>query len=109
VAQVEARVEPERHEGGRRVRRALAGHDRHLALAVHAHRVVAGGERIDAVQVVALHPILQFAGCIAGVGADFKHGYHHDFDRNRLGLGGAQGGQGEKGKQNGEESRAHGH
>jgi len=53
------------------------------AIAIHARGMVAGGERIDAVEVVALHPILQFARLVAGVGANFKHGYHDDLDLNR--------------------------
>jgi len=40
--------------------------------------MVAGGERIDAVEVVALNPILQLAGLVAAVRAYFKHGYYDD-------------------------------
>ena len=61
-------------------------------IAIHAHCVVACRQRIDAVQVVALHPILQLAGLVASVGAHFKHGDHHDFDLNGARLGGSGGG-----------------
>jgi hypothetical protein len=71
------------------VRRALTSEHGHLSIAVHPHRVVTGCERIDAVQVIALHPILKFAGLVAGVRANFKHG-HDDYlhgNRMRLGVG----------------------
>jgi hypothetical protein len=48
--------------------------------------MIGGGERVDAVEVVALHPILQLARSIAGVVAYFEHGDNDDLhlDRSRL-------------------------
>ena len=87
MAQVEARVQAQGHDGGSGMRRTLAGEHRHLPQRVHAHRVIGGGERIDAIEMVALYPELQLAGSIAQVGAHLEHGHHHDFDHNRTGPG----------------------
>ena len=82
MAEIEARIETERHDGGCGVCRALAGEDRHLALVVHAGGVIGGGHGINLVEVIALDPVLKFAGMIAGVLADFEHGDDHDLDRD---------------------------
>ena len=87
MAEVEARIESERHDGGRGVRGSLAGEDSHLAVAVHAHRVITRRQRIDAVEMVALHPVLQLAGLVAGVVAHFEHGHNHYLHRDRPGPG----------------------
>jgi len=76
------------------VRGPLAGQHGHLALAVHADCVISGWERVDAVEVVALYPILQLARLVAGVGAYFKHGHHDDLHLNRSRLGGRKRGKG---------------
>jgi hypothetical protein len=57
--------------------------------------VVAGWEGIDLVEMIALHPILEFAGLIAGILADFKHRDDDDLylDWARLGIG--DGGEGD--------------
>jgi hypothetical protein len=71
------------------MRRSLPGEDRHFAVGIHAGGMVAGRKRIDAVEVVALYPILQLAGLVAGVCAYFKHGYYDDLygDGARFGAG----------------------
>jgi len=46
--------------------------------------MIAGGERKDLIEVLALHPELIFAGSVAGVFAAFEHGDDDDFDGNRL-------------------------
>jgi len=53
---------------------------------IHAHGVIAGGQRKDAVEVVAFHPVLQLAGLVAGVVALFEHGDDGNLDGNGCGL-----------------------
>ncbi len=48
------------------------------------------GQRIDTVKMVALYPVLQFAGLIAGVRANLEHGDDHDLHRDGFGLGGGR-------------------
>jgi hypothetical protein len=36
--------------------------------------------------MIALDPVLKFAGLIAGVGAHFKHGDNHNLHHNGLGF-----------------------
>src|ERR1039458_345143 len=86
MTEVEAIVEAYRHDGGRGVRRSLAGEHCHLALVIHAHGVITGWEWIDLVEVVAFHPVLQFTGGIAGVCALLEHSHHNDFYRDRAWL-----------------------
>ncbi len=71
-------------------------------LGVHACGVVAGGERVDAVEMIALDPVLKFAGLVAGVLADFKHGNDDDLDRNGARLGSRNGDSGLDKSQQGE-------
>ena len=108
VAEVEARVETKGHDGRGCMGGALSGEHGHFAAVVHAHGVVAGGQGIDAVEVIALDPILQFAGLIAGVLSDFEHRHYDDFDRNPS-WGSQQGGIGNAQKEQGEEDPFEGH
>ena len=45
--------------------------------------MIAGCEGIDLVEVVAFNPVLEFAGCVAGVSALLEHGDHHNLHGNR--------------------------
>jgi hypothetical protein len=83
MRQIEARVEAERHDRGRGVGCALPGHDCQFAIGVHADIVIRGREGKDLIQMVAFDPVLEFAGLIAGIGSDLKHGYYDNFDRDR--------------------------
>jgi hypothetical protein len=56
--------------------------------------VVGGGEWVDGVEVVALDPILQFAGLVAGVLAYLKHGYYDNLYGDGARFGGGECGQG---------------
>ena len=49
------------------------------------------GKRKDLVEVIAFHPILEFAGAVTRVGAGFEHGHDDDFDWDRWGFGQAGG------------------
>jgi hypothetical protein len=49
--------------------------------------VVGLGKRKDLVEMIAFHPILQFAGAVTGIGAGFEHSDDDDFDRDRRGFG----------------------
>jgi hypothetical protein len=84
MREVEAWVEPERHDGCSSLGGALASEHGHLALAVHADCVIAGRQGIDAVEMIALDPILQLTRLIACVLADFEHGHDDDADRDWL-------------------------
>ena len=81
----------------------------HLAVVVHAGGVIAGGKRIDLVEMIALDPVLEFAGLVAGVLADFEHGDDDDLDRDGARLGGCDGCEGEEPQQAGETSSAEDH
>ena len=109
MAEVEAGIQAEGHDGGCGVRGALAGEDGHLAARVHACSVVAGGQRINLVEMIALDPVLEFAGLIAGVLADFKHGDDDDLDLDGARLGGRDRGEGEESQQAGKTSCAEDH
>ncbi len=82
MAEVEARIESQCHDRRCRVRRSLAGENRHFAFAVHAQGMISGGERVAAVEMVALHPVLQLARSVAGVVAHLKHGDHDYLHRD---------------------------
>ena len=60
----------------------MPGKHGHLALVVHAYGMVAGGQRKNLVQVVAFHPILQLAGCVASIGALLEHRDHDNLHRD---------------------------
>ena len=99
MSQVKAWAQAERHDGGRGVCSTLTRQHRHLALSVHAYGVVTGRERVHEVQVVALDPILQFAGCVARVGAQLEHGDHHHLHWNRMWFGSGDGCDGDQPQQ----------
>ena len=42
--------------------------------------MIAGGERINLIEMIAFDPVLEFAGLIASVLADFEHGDDDDLD-----------------------------
>ena len=65
---------------------ALAPHaseDGEDSVAIHAQVVVGLGKRKDLVEMIAFHPILQFAGAVTRVGAHFEHGHDDYFDGDR--------------------------
>ena len=51
------------------------------AVLVQAKVMIAGRKRNYLVQMLALDPELEFAGCVAGVFATLEHGDDHDLDR----------------------------
>ena len=53
------------------------------SVAIHAHVVISGGHIEHAIEMLALHPQLIFAGSVAGVFAALKHGDDDDLDRDR--------------------------
>jgi hypothetical protein len=59
--------------------------------------------------MIALYPVLQFAGGIAGVSALLEHGYDHNLYRNRAWLRGRPFGKGRQEKQGNENARADRH
>jgi hypothetical protein len=59
--------------------------------------------------VIALDPVLEFAGLIACVLSDFKHGDNDDLDRNRVPPGGGDGSNDKEAHQSGETSCAEHH
>jgi hypothetical protein len=62
------------HDGGGGAGGADSGEDAEDAgLFVEAEVVVAPREREYGVKVLSLNPVLVFAGCVAGVGADLEH------------------------------------
>ena len=81
---IEARIETDGHDGGGGFGGADAGEDAEDAVFVQADVVIAGGERKDLIEVLALDPELIFAWGVAGVFAAFEHGDDDDFDGNRL-------------------------
>ena len=83
-SKIEARIETQRHDRCRRVRRPLSREHGHLAFGIHPHRMISSRQRKYAVQVVALHPVLQFPRLVAGIVALFEHRDHYDFHGNRL-------------------------
>src|SRR5258707_9647423 len=84
--EIEAWVEADGHHGGRGFGGPDAGQDAEDAIFVEADVMVAGRERKDLVEVLALDPQLVFAGCVAGVFAAFEHGDHHDLDSEWFGF-----------------------
>jgi hypothetical protein len=52
--------------------------------------MIAGGQRINLIEMIAFDPILKFAGLIAGVLSDFEHCDDNYLDFNRI-RSGAQG------------------
>jgi hypothetical protein len=64
------------------MRRALASKHSHFSTVIHAHGVIAGLERENAIEVVAFDPELQLAGLIACVLADLEHRDNDDLDRD---------------------------
>ena len=73
MGEVEAGVEAEGHDGGGGAGGADAGEDAEdSGLRVEAEVVIALREWEDGVEVLALDPVLIFAGGVAGVGADAR-------------------------------------
>lgn len=62
--------------------RPLPGHDGQLSIGIHPYIVIRSGQWKDPIQVIPLHPILQLAGLVSSIRADFKHGHHNDLDRD---------------------------
>ena len=58
-------------------------HSREHAVRVHPQIAPAVRKRVHPVESFALHPVLQLARLIAGVGAALEHGDHHDFHFHR--------------------------
>ena len=81
---VEAGVEADGHHGGRGFGRADAGQDAEDSVFVEADRMIAGGERNDLIEVLALNPKLVFARRVASVRTAFEHGDDYYFDGDRL-------------------------
>ena len=85
MCQVEARIEPQGHDGRGSAGVTDTGDDAEDALlAIHSQSSIAGREGKRLVQVLALHPVLKLAGGVAGVGADLKHRHHNRADLDRL-------------------------
>ena len=59
----------------------------HFSGVLHADGVMTSGERIDAIEMIVLHPFGNLAGLIAGVCAYFKQGKDDDLHRDGEGLG----------------------
>ncbi len=89
LAQIEARVESERHDAAGGFGGPHASEHGKHSVAIHPQVVVGLGKRKDLVEMIALHPILQLAGAVTRVGARFEHGHDDDLDRDRQGAGGA--------------------
>ena len=82
--EIEARIEAQRHHRSGRARGAHAGEQAENAVAIHAHVMVASGQRNHAVEMLAFDPELIFAGSVAGVFAGLEHGDDDDFHFNRF-------------------------
>ena len=107
LAEVEARVGTERHEVYAGLDVAGADCDCDLSAGgVGADDVGHAGDFEDAVEVVALDPVLEFAGAVAGVCADFKVSDYHHFGAKdwRAGLA-SRGETGADGEENTGEDR----
>jgi hypothetical protein len=63
--------------------RALPGHDRQFAIAIHARIVIRSRQREDPIQMIAFHPVLNLARLVARVCAHLEHGHDNNLDRNR--------------------------
>ena len=87
LAQIEARVQSQGHDAAGGLGGPHASEHGEDSVAIHAQVVVGLGKRKDPVEMIAFHPILQFAGAVARVGAGFEHGHDDDFDRDRRVLG----------------------
>src|SRR5206468_6625799 len=61
-----------------------AGQDAEDSVFVEADRMIAGGERNDLIEVLALNPKLVFARRVASVRTAFEHGDDYYFDGDRL-------------------------
>ena len=86
LRQVEPRVHAERHDRRRRTRGADAGDDAQDAVVVHPQVAIALRERDHAIELLALDPVLELAGPVAGVGAQLEHRDDHDLHRDGLRL-----------------------
>ncbi len=106
MAQVETRIEPQRHDGGRGVRCSLPRQHGEFAVLVHAHSVIAARQGKHLAEAIAFHPVLEFAGRIARVGAHFKHRHHDDLYSDRPWLGSCGHGQDHRQKKNSKTSQA---
>ena len=80
VAQVEARIEPQRHHRCRRLGRADAGAETEHAVLVHAQVTPPLRELEDTVERLPLDPMLELTGLIARISTAFEHRDHDDLD-----------------------------
>jgi hypothetical protein len=69
------------------VRSTRTGEHGHFSGVIHADCVITGGEGIDAVEMIAFHPVLKLTGLIAGVSAYFEHGNDDNLHRDGMGFG----------------------
>ena len=99
VSEIEARVEAEGHDGSGGTGGADAGEDAEdSGVRVEAEIVIASGKGEDGVEVLALDPVLIFAGGVACVGANLEHvdDDYFDFDWLRMRLRECAGGRTEQ-------------
>lgn len=83
-AQIETRIETERHDGRCGARRADTRGDREHAVLVEPQVTSALRKREHGKQVLTLDPVLQLARPIAEVRAGLEHGYNYDLDLDGL-------------------------
>ena len=86
MREIEAGIEAQRHDAGRGLGRADAGEQAEDAARIHTNRSIAGGQRIDAVKVLALNPEVKFARSIGSSTAVLPHGDDDDLHGNAGGL-----------------------
>ena len=100
LAQVEARIQAQRHDAGCRVSRTHAGDDAHDAgVAVDVNVVMHMWGGVNGVEILPLVPALEFTGVVTGVLAGFEHGHHDhleghwpvDLRNGALGIAGDRG------------------
>lgn len=86
MREVEAGVEAERHDAGRRLGCANAGEDTEHTMRVHAHGHVTTRQRINVREVLAFYPEVKLDGGVGGSVASLPHGDDDDANRNVRGL-----------------------